>query len=465
MLAQSTGTGSVPTRDVPNRRAALSVAMFGFAVVTLDAQVTNVALPAIHRNFGGGLAGLQWVVTGYTLMFSALLLFGGTVADRIGSRAAYRNGMVIFVLASIACACAPSLGFLVAARIVQGIGAALVTPTSLALIREAYDDPAQRARAIGYWALGGSIAAAAGPIVGGALAQADWRLIFLLNVPVGFAALVVLSRVADSPRRPARFDRWGQLTAVVALAALTYACIQGGSSGFDTISVTGAFGVAAGAFVIFLISQRRGEHPMIPLSLFRSRPVAITLGVAFITMSGFYGTVFLQSLYFQQQRGFSALATGLFFLPMTCLVAAVSPMVARVVHRFGPIAPILAGQLAMILGLVGLALLSVDAPVLAVAAVMIPVGAGGAFTVPAIAALILESLPSHLAGVASGVLNTFRQMGGSLGAAMFGAIVDLSASFVHGLRISYVVTAALVAVTAAATMTLHERNRPGASTN
>jgi hypothetical protein len=202
-------------------RASLTVAMLGFAVVTLDTQVVNVALPDINRNLGGTLSGLQWVVTGYTLMFSALLLFAGTFSDRIGARRAYGVGMMIFVVASAVCGFAPGMGWLVAARIVQGIGAALVTPTSLALIRAAYHEPAARARAIAYWAMGGSMAAAAGPVLGGALTQLDWRLIFFLNLPVGVVAVLVLRGAADSPRRVVPFDWTGQITAVLALGALT----------------------------------------------------------------------------------------------------------------------------------------------------------------------------------------------------------------------------------------------------
>lgn len=434
------------------KTAALAAAMFGFAVVTLDAQVTNVALPAIHRDLGGGLAGLQWVVTGYTLMFSALLLFGGTLSDRIGSRGAYRNGMVLFVLASTACGLAPSLRFLIVARVIQGIGAALVTPTSLSLIREAYDDAAERSRALGYWALGGSIAAAAGPIVGGALVQANWRLIFFINLPVGLAALAVLRRVGESPRQAAHFDWLGQATAVLALAGLTYGCIEGGAAGFGTARVVGAFILAAASLIVFLAAQARGSNPMVPLALFRPRPVAVSLSVAFVTMAGFYGTVFLQSLYFQEQRGHTAFITGLLFLPMTALVAVASLFVARIVKQFGHVAPIAGGQLGMLAGLVGLALLPANAPILAVAGLMILVGVGGAFTVPAIASLIFDSLPGQLAGTGSGVLNTFRQMGGSLGVAVFGAVVNASAAFTTGLRISYIATAVLLGVTAAATL-------------
>ncbi|HUK69821.1 MAG TPA: MFS transporter [Streptosporangiaceae bacterium] len=447
------------------KRAALSLAMLGFAVVALDAQITNVALPAIHRSLGGGLAGLQWIVTGYTLMFSALLLFGGSMADRIGSKTAYRNGMVLFVAASAACGLAPSLPFLIAARIVQGTGAALVTPTSLSLIREAFEDSKERARAIAFWAMGGSVAAAAGPVLGGLLTQAGWRLIFFVNLPVGLAAIGLLARAAPSPRRAARFDWTGQVSAVLALGALTYGLIEGGSTGFGAGRVIVAFLISATSVAVFLAAEHRGRHPMVPLPLFRSRTVAITLSVAFITMAGFYGTVFLQSLYFQEQRGYSALATGLLFLPMTGLVALTNPLVARIAQRFGRILPIVAGQAAMATGLLLLALLPPNAPALAVAAVMILVGVGGAFTVPPIASLILDSAPGQLGGTASGVLNTFRQMGGSLGVAVFGAVVSASAAFEAGLRVSYTATAALVAIAAASTLALRKQLARNSSVN
>jgi MFS transporter, DHA2 family, methylenomycin A resistance protein len=445
--------------DRRHKRAAMGLAMLGFAVVALDAQVTNVALPAIHRSFGGGLAGLQWIVAGYTLMFSALLLFGGSMADRVGSKIAYRNGMVLFVVASAACGLAPSLPFLVVARIVQGTGAALVTPTSLSLIREAFEDSRERARAIAFWAMGGSVAAAAGPVLGGLLTQVDWRLIFFVNLPVGLAAIGFLTQAAPSPRRTARFDWTGQASAVLALGALTYALIEGGSVGFGASRIIAAFLIAAASFTVFLFAERRGQHPMVPLALFRSRLVAITLSVAFITMAGFYGTVFLQSLYFQQQRGYSALATGLLFLPMTSLVALTNPLVSKIAQRFGRVLPIIAGQLGMAGGLLVLALIPLHAPVLVVAVVMILVGVGGAFTVPPIASLFLDSVPGQLGGTASGVLNTFRQMGGSLGVAVFGAVVNASSTFEHGLRVSFAGTAVLVAIAAAGTLRLRKSAR------
>jgi DHA2 family methylenomycin A resistance protein-like MFS transporter len=430
------------------KRAAVIVAMLGFAVVTLDAQVTNVALPTIRHELGGNIADLQWIVSGYTLMFSALLLFGGTVADRIGSRAAFRAGIILFVLASIACGFAPTLPFLIVARLVQGVGAALVTPTSLSLIREAFEDAHERARAIGMWAVGGSVAAAAGPIVGGLLAAVDWRLIFFLNLPVGIVALIVLRHVAQSPRRATRFDVPGQITAVVGLAAITFACIEGGAIGFANPFIIGSFVLGAVALIAFVRVQATSSHPMVPLGLFRSRVLTTALLVAFISMVGFYTLVFLQSLYFQQLRGYSALMTGLLFLPMTGITACTNSQVAKIARRFGAVLPVVIGLLAMVVGLVSLVLLPANTSIWWVSGLMVIVGVGGGFTVPPIAALILEVAPAELAGTASGVLNTFRQMGGSLGVAVFGSIVSVSAAFLTGLRIDYIVIAVLLALTA-----------------
>jgi DHA2 family methylenomycin A resistance protein-like MFS transporter len=243
-------------RPVPpaNPKFALIVAMLGFFVVALDAQVVNVALPDIRSDLGGGLAGLQWVVTGYTLMFSALLLLAGTLADRIGARRTYGIGMGLFVVASAACGLAGSLPVLVTARLVQGVGAALVTPTSLALIRTAYHDSTARAKAIALWAMGGSAAAAAGPLLGGTLTQLDWRLIFFLNLPVGAVAFVVLARVQRSARRVVPFDWTGQIAAVLALAALTFAVIEGAGYGYDSPVIVAAVAAAVVAGILFLVA-------------------------------------------------------------------------------------------------------------------------------------------------------------------------------------------------------------------
>ena len=448
-----------PSKTVVRPRASLAVAMLGFFVVALDAQIVNVALPAIRNDLGGGLSGLQWIVTGYTLMFSALLLFAGTFSDRVGARRAYGLGMIVFTAASAACAFSPSLPVLIAGRILQGIGAAMITPSSLALIREAYHDPAQRGRAIVYWGLGGSVAAAAGPVLGGGLTQFDWRLIFFVNLPVGAAALIVLSRVAPSPRRPMPFDWLGQSTAVLALASLTYGIIEGAEVGYGSPGILTLFAVCAASAAAFVLAQARGRHPMVPLDLFRSRTVSSVLVIAVVTMAAFYGVVFLQSLYFQQQRGGTALETGLLFLPMTGLVALLNPLAARLMVRFGNAAMIAAGQLLMSLGLAGLWLLPADAPTLLVALVMVPVGVGGSFTVPPIIALVMDHVPAERAGTASGVVNTARQVGGSLGVAVYGALLA-GHDFMDGLRIGLGTTAVVLLLLVPVSLALRHAKQP-----
>lgn len=453
-MSETTATPNTRAVKAARPRASLAVAMLGFFVVALDAQIVNVALPHIRADLGGGLSGLQWIVTGYTLMFSALQLFGGTLSDRIGARRAYGIGMAVFVAGSAACGAAPSLTVLIAGRVVQGIGAAMITPTSLALIREAFLDAVQRGRAITYWALGGSVAAAAGPVLGGVLTQFGWRWIFLVNLPVGVVALVVLARVTPFAGRVAPFDWAGQIAAIAALGGLTFGIIEGGSVGYAAPEVLAAFVVAVIGAVVFLIAQARGRHPMMPLDLFRSGTVSTGLGIAFVTMAAFYGVVFVQSLYFQEQRGATALVTGLLFLPMTGLVAIFNPFVARAMERLGKIVTTIGGMVLMALGLIALACLPADAPILVAALLMVPVGLGGSFTVPPVTALILDQVPAARAGTASGILNTARQMGGSLGIAIFGAVLAVQPTFQTGLRTDYAVTGAVLLVLAVAALRL-----------
>jgi MFS transporter, DHA2 family, methylenomycin A resistance protein len=210
--------------QVPGRAGsgfALAAAVVGFFMITVDAVVVNVALPSIGSELGGGITGLQWVVDGYTLMFAALLLSAGSLSDRIGARRAFGAGLMVFAAASVACGLAPVIGVLVTARFAQGAGAAVMMPSSMALIGQAYPDPVRRARAIAVWAMGGAVASSCGPLLGGVLTQVTWRLIFFINVPAGVVALLLLTRVMPSPRRPAPFDWAGQITAVMAMSGLT----------------------------------------------------------------------------------------------------------------------------------------------------------------------------------------------------------------------------------------------------
>ena len=435
----------------------LAVALLGFFVVTLDALVVNVALPSIGGELGGGITGLQWVVDGYTLMFAALLLSAGALSDRIGARRAFGAGLGLFVAASVACGLAPSLGVLIAARLVQGAGAAVVMPTSLALIREAYPDAAERARAIAVWSLGGAVASAAGPVVGGFLTLLSWRAIFFINLPVGALALFLLIGVARSPRRPAPFDWVGQVTAVLGMGALTYGLIEGGAAGFGAPHVVASVG--RGGRGGGRVSRRPGARRA-PDGAARAVPLPTggrLGGVGFAFTVGFYGLVFLLSLYFQQLRGLSPLATGLAFVPMTALTAIVILVAPRIAARFGPRVPMAAGQFLMAVGLLALCLAVAGGPVWLLAALTIPVGLGAALAVPTLTALLLGSVPAERAGTASGVLNTCRQLGGALAIAIFGALIAHSEGFLHGMQISLVIAALLLLGTATASLSLWPR--------
>ncbi len=435
--------------------AALAVAALGGFVVTLDALVVNVALPSIGRDLGAGITGLQWVVDGYTLMFAALLLSSGALADRIGARQAFGVGLVTFVAASAACGLAPGIGVLVGARLAQGAGAAVMMPATLTLIRETYHDSARRARAIALWSLGASAASAAGPVVGGFLTLLSWRAIFFINLPVGVVALVLFARVARSPRRVAPFDWVGQVTAVLGMGALTYGLIEGGADGFTAPQVVGTLAVAVVALAAFLVAQVRGTHPMLPLELFRSRTLTISVVGGFTFTVGFYGLVFLYSLYLQQLRGLSPLTTGLTFVPMTALTAVVTLLAPRVAARFGPRVPVAGGQVLIAAGLLSLcAAAAAGTPIWLLAALSILVGFGSALAVPTITALLLGSVPAERAGTASGVLNTFRQVGGALAVAVFGALVAHRETFLQGLEGSLVIAALLLLATAVASLSL-----------
>jgi len=423
--------------------------MLGFFMIVLDAVAVNVALPSIRAGLGGGITGLQWVVDGYTLMFAALLLSAGSMSDRIGARCAFGAGLAAFILASAACGLAPGIGALVAARFVQGAGAAVMMPASMALIGRAYPDPARRARAVAVWAMGGAMAASSGPLLGGVLTLVSWRLIFVINVPAGAVTLLLLTRIQPTGHRPARLDWAGQITAVLAMGGLTYGAIEAGAAGFTAPRVVAAFAVAVVALAAFVAVQARGAHPMAPLDLFRSRTVAVPVAVGFAFIVSAYGLPFVMSLYLQQLRGLSPLGTGAVFLPMMLTGAALTPFSARIAEKLGARALITAGLVLMTGGLVILALVPSTTPVWALAGLMMLVGPVGPLVMPPVTAVLLNSVPPHRAGVASGLFNTSRQIGGALAVAVFGALLGDRASFLHGVRASLLI-AALVALAAAA---------------
>jgi MFS transporter, DHA2 family, methylenomycin A resistance protein len=434
--------------------------VLGFFVITLDAVVVNVALPSIRHDLGGGITGLQWVVDGYTLMFAALLLSAGALSDRSGARRAFGIGLAVFAAASAACGLAPGLSALVVARFAQGAAAAVIMPASMALLGQAYPDPVRRARAVAIWAMGGAAASSSGPVAGGLLTLMSWRLIFFVNLPAAAAALVLLARTRRSPRRPAPFDWAGQATAVLAMGGLAYGAIEAGAAGFAVPRVLATFAVAAAALAVFVAAQARGAHPMVSPDLLRSRTVPVALAVGFAFVVGYYGLPFVMSLYLQQLRGLSPLVTGAAFVPMMLIGAAVTPFSARLAEKLGARALITAGLVLMTAGLVVLGIVASSAPVWALAVLMLLPGLAGPLVMPPMTGVLLNSVPGHQAGVASGVFNTSRQVGGALAIAVFGALLAQPGGFLPGLRASLLIAAGVAAAATAASRLLRPGSRP-----
>ena len=419
----------------------LTAALLGFFMISLDATAVNVALPAIGRSLGGATSGQQWVVDGYTVPFAALLISAGAVSDRLGARPVFGWGLVVFAAASAGCGLAPGLPVLIAARVVQGGAAAVMLPSALALVRQAFTEPAARARAVAVWSAGGAAAIAAGPVLGGILTStAGWRTIFFVNLPVGTAALVLLLlRAPRSPRLAAPLDLAGQLTAVLGLAALAFGVITGGSGGFARPSVLTALVVAALAGGCFLVVESRAARPMVPLTLFRSPVVITCVGTGFSINTAFYGVAFVLSLYFQRVLGEPAITAGLLFLPMTGLLTLANLMSARVAARWGHHVPVRAG---LGLGTLGMLLLAFARGRTGLEVALVPAGAGLGFALPSLTFLLLDSLPPAQAGLAGGLFNAGRQTGGALAVATFGTLI--SGSFLAGMRVSMLISAALL---------------------
>jgi DHA2 family methylenomycin A resistance protein-like MFS transporter len=457
MTLLTTATSQAHTGTRP--RLVLGAALLGFFMMALDSTALNVAVPEIGRSLGGATAGLQWVMDGYTLMFAALLISAGALADRLGAGRTFGWGLAVFMLASAASGLAGSLWFLVAARLVQGSAAALTMPASLALVRQAYDDPAARAKAIARWTMGGATAIVVGPVAGGVLTSAvTWRAIFFLNLPTGvFAMLALRASGARSPLKAAiatPLDLPGQVSAVVALAALTYGVIE------DNWPVIG-FGALAG--VAFILAERRAVAPMVPLALFRERVVSLCVTIGFVVNAAYYGVIFVLSLFFQRALGLSALDTGLLFLPMSALVSSANFASAKASARFGPRLPIWTGQLVAAAGMLALCLLTTASTTdrYLIAVLLIPVGVGLGFAIPSMTAMLLEALPVSKAGLAAGVLNSGRQAGGTVAVAVLGRLI--AHSFTPGLRDSLLIMAALLAAGTVAGAALKPTSRSGGS--
>jgi DHA2 family methylenomycin A resistance protein-like MFS transporter len=431
----------------PRTSWVLVATSLGFVVVQLDVTIVNVALPWIASDLRAGVSGLQWVVDGYALTFAALLLSAGVIGDRFGSRRAYVLGFLAFGAASLGCGLAPTPAALVISRSLQGVGAALLLPSSLSLLNHASaQDERTRARAVAIWTAAGGVAIAAGPVVGGLLLGAlGWRSIFLVNLPVcALAIWLTLAAVPEAPRpaHPPGLDPAGQLLAVLALTGLTGAIIEIRPLGPAHPLVLAGFALAAVAGLALVAVEARAKDPMLPLDLFRrpSFSAAVVFGIA-VNLT-YYGLIFVLSLYLQRVRGYPARTAGLAFLPLTATFIVSNIASGWMTGRLGSRVPMISGAL---LGACGFALLlplggSSRYPEMLPAFLLIPLGMG--LAVPAMTTCILASAERARAGTASAVLNAARQAGGAIGVALFGGLA--TEDIISGVRSSGLLSVGLL---------------------
>ncbi|HEY4201558.1 MAG TPA: MFS transporter [Devosiaceae bacterium] len=421
----------------------------GFVVVLLDVSVVNVALDAFRSSFSTNVAGLEWVVNAYTLIFAALLLMAGALGDRFGARRIFIAGFILFTFASVVCGLAPTLETLIAARIVQGAGAALLVPNSLSLIQQAFPNQEERSRAVGWWGAAGGIALAAGPVAGGFLVEHfGWRSIFLINLPIGLIGLAITLRfVAPSPANSQRaLDLQGQAAAVVALSALAIALIDAGHLGWTHPKIVTALLVAIVGVTAFIAIEANKTVPMLPLSLFKTQTFTIASVSGILVNFSYYGLIFVFSLFFQWQMKLSPQMTGLAFLPMTVVLMVMNIIAGRLITRLGARRLMVLGQSVAAVGYLLLIPALRTGTYTALIVPMLIAASGIALMVPTMTNLTLSSVEASRAGVASGVLNTARQIGGMLGVAVCGYLVrdNAPSAFMMGMYLSLSIAVALL---------------------
>ncbi len=425
MTSADARSGTAPVR--PN--LVLGICCLSLLVVGMDVTIVNVALPAMQRDLHASLSGLQWIVDMYTLIVASLLMLSGSMSDRFGRRRVFQMGLVLFTGGSLVCSMAQSVGQLIAARGLQGLGASMLNPVALSIIANVFREPKDRARAVGVWGAMGGIAFAIGPLLGGFLTQTvGWRSIFWINLPVGIAAIALAAWfVPESKASKARaFDPVGQSMIFLSLTTVTYAVIEGPRAGWGSPLIVGLFVAAALAVAVFVFYEPRQKEPLVDLRFFRSVPFSSSTLLAVLAFACFAGFLFLNALYLQQVRGFSAFYTGLCTLPLAVMITVSAPLSGRLVGSYGSRPSLLISGSGLVLSTLMLTRLSgaTSLAVLLVAYGLFGVGLG--MINPAITNNAVAGMPLSQAGVAAAIASTGRQVGAALGVAVAGTVVSAS---------------------------------------
>ena len=421
------------------RALMLAVCCMSLFMVGLDNTIVNVGLPSIGRSLHAGVSGLQWTVAGYTVVLASLLMFSGALADRIGRRTVFQVGLSLFTLGSWMCSLAPSLGWLIGFRVLQGVGGSMLNPAALGIITNTFTGRAERARAIGIWDGVFGLSMALGPLLGGVLVgTVGWRGIFWANIPVGLLAISLTALFVPDSKSPTsrRADPVGQICIVVMLGALAYAIIEGPAFGWFSPQIFGFFALSVAALAVLLAYEPRRTDPMVDFRFFRSVPFAganLTAVCAIAAMAGF---LFLSSLYLQDVRGMSALHAGLLLLPMPIVMALCAPLAGRMVARIGPRVPLVIAGAALTLSSALLSRIGPVTPVLYLVCAYGLFGVGTGMVSSPITNGFMSGMPKNQAGMASGMNSSSRQLGQSLGVAVVGSV--LAASMRGSIRTEFV---------------------------
>lgn len=433
-------------RKPDQQRLVLLATSISYVLVILDTSIVNVALESISTGLSANLTGLQWIVTAYVAVFASLVLSGGALGDMFGARRVYLVGLSLFTLSSLLMSCAPSLAVLIAGRVLQGIGAALLVPCALSLLTHAYTEPAARARAIASWAAWGGAALVLGPLVGGALlAVFDWRSIFLVNVPIGGVGIwltLQMPALADD-RGSRRLDLPGQISAALALLLMVGGLIEGGEVGWRSRLVLAMFIIAALAVLTFIVVERRSRAPMLPLRVFSNPVLTWVVAVMLCGAAAFSGMLFVLNLFFLQGAGYSPLRTGMAMLPLAACATAGNLAAARLAHRLDPLGIMIIGAAIRLPGFVGIALASTMDSYPWFIVPLLLIGLGSGLSNPMAMSVLLSATDRRYAGVTSGLATATGQLGAAIGVAVFGAFLLDTPHIADGTRLAALASASV----------------------
>jgi EmrB/QacA subfamily drug resistance transporter len=407
----------------------LGICCMSLLIVGMDVTIVNVALPAIQQDLHATLSGLQWILDAYTLVVASLLMLSGSMSDRFGRRRVFQIGLLLFIAGSLLCSLAHTMGQLIAFRALQGLGASMLNPVALSIIANAFPSPKDRARAVGVWGAVAGLSLAIGPLIGGALTQSvGWRSIFWINLPIGLTAVILAAMFVPESKAPrARaFDPIGQFLVFLCLASVTTAVIEGPHTGWSSWLILGLFATAAVALAIFLYYEPRRREPLLDLRFFRSLPFSSATLLALCSFASFAGFLFLNALYLQQARGYSALHTGLCTLPLAVMMIVSAPLSGRLVGVHGTLPSLLIAGAGFLFSTLILTDLTLTTPIGLLLLVYALFGLGLGMVNPAITNNAVAGMPLSQAGVAAAIASTGRQVGAALGVAVAGTVVAAS---------------------------------------